>query len=350
MKIEKAYKNIEDIITYGFLYRGIRYNNNTIILKTITDKEYRLLPFYASYESVDTILYRLAFSTFMINGHNVLDDRNEAIPELFNFYNGLSTVSLNNLLENSNKVYNEYLESLEFLEGFCYTDRSRVLWKILSSKDVVSSGSYYGIQGSENLGLNTAQESWIVINKQLDAEDDYNTQFRLSLMVASSFSGKGAQKIENSYDAHRKELDELRADIAKYGHNTNRVREQQRENNGWTKAPKSREDLVRELNREMSGEKDKHDIYIDMWIKQQRDKAEEVKRKVREKQYAFQEKLKKDIDFSKSEDSRIATPEEIAQLVKMKVTPGIARPSEPLNKDNSTEKVLRKIGGTVIKG
>lgn len=193
MKVEIAYKNIEDIITYGFLCKGIRYSNNILILKTITDKEYRLLPFYVSYENVDTVIYRLVFSTFMINGYNVLINRNETIPDLFEFYNGLSTVSLNSLVENSNKIYKEYLESLDFLEGFCYTDRSRVLWKILSSKDIVSSGNYYGIQGSENLGLNTAQESWIVINKQLDAEDDYNTQFRLSLMVASSFSGKGVR-------------------------------------------------------------------------------------------------------------------------------------------------------------
>ena len=349
MKIEKAYKNIEDIITCGFLYRGIYYDNNIIILKTISDKEYRLLPLYVAQESVDAIIYRLAFSTLMINGFNVLMDRNENIPELFNFYNSLSVVSLNNLVENSNKIYNEYLESLEFLEGFCYTEKSRVLWKVLSGRDVINSGSYYGILGSESLGLNTAQESWIVINKQLDVEDDYNTQFRLSLMITSAFSGKGAQTIERSYEAHKKELEELREEIAKYGQDKKRVIAKQHENNGWASALKSREDIVRELNREMSGNKDKHDMFVDSWIKKQRDAAEEAKKAAEEKQKAFRKKLETDIDLTKMEDSRVATPEEIAKLKKKKVIHGIELPSDPLEKKYKKEDVLRKIGGTIIK-
>jgi hypothetical protein len=350
MRVEKAYRNIEAIITFGFLHKGLRYKNNIIILKTITDKEYQLIPFYTTYENLDSVLYRLAFSTFMINGYNFLVDRNETIPELFSFYNELSTVSLNKIMDASNKVYNEYIESLEFLEGFCYTDRSRALWKILSGKDVTTKGSYYGIQGTENLGLNSAQESWIVINRQLDSEEDYNTQFRLSLMIASSFSGKGAQKIENSYEAHLKELEELRADIAKYGHDRNRWINQQKERNGWGYIAKTREDLVRELNREMSGDKDKHDAYIESWIQKQKNQAELAEKEAERKRKEFRNKLNNDINFSKIEYSRAATAEEIANLDKKRVIPGTAKATDPLERGRRSEDVLKKFGSTVIGG
>lgn len=348
MKVETAYANLEEIITCGFLSRGIRYKDSVLILKTITDKEYHLLPFYAADEGITAVLYRLVFSTFMINGYNFLVNRNEIIPNLIDFYEGFSVVGFHSLVQQCNKVYEEYLESLEFLEGFCYTDKSRALWKILSKNKAINVNNYYGIPGTENLGLNTAQESWIIINDQLDAEESYNVQFRLSLMIASSFSGKGAQKIENSYEAHRKELEEVRMDLAKYGYDKKRILKEKEKIKGWSALPKTREDMVRELNREMSGDRDKHDNFIENWIKRQEEQALAVKQEAEMKQKAFRQKLEQDIDFTKFEDSRVATPEEVERLMKKKEKPGRAKASDPLEKKYSTEDVLKKIGSKII--
>jgi hypothetical protein len=346
MKVEKAYKNIEDIITYGFLYRGICYRDSVIILKTISDKEYKLIPFYIPDSNDNLPLYRLAFSTFMINGYNFLIDRNNNISKLIDFYNNISITSVQRLMANVNEVYKEYIDSLDFLEGFCYSDKSRVLWSIYKGSN---NSSLCGIEGIDNIGLNSTQESWIVINRQLDEEEEYNKDFRLSLMVASSMNGKGCQKIENQYDFHKKELEEVREGIVKYGYDKRRILKSKEENKGWATPLKTREDTVRELNRQMSGDKDKHDIFIDDWIKKQKEKVEDTKRLSEEKQKVFRDKIKKDIDFTKLEDSRMATPEEVERMMKSKTIRGVESPSDPLEKKHNTEDVLRKISGTVIK-
>lgn len=346
MELERAYSNIEDIITYGFLCRGLCYKNSTIILKTISDKEYKLIPFYTPDQTDNLSLCRLAFSTFMVNGSNFLIDRNKNIPDLINFYKDISVTAFSKILADTNNLHKEYLDSLNFLEGFCYTDRSRVLWNIYSG---VNNLNFYGIEGSNNLGINSTQESWVAINRQLDSEEDYNREFRLSLMVASSMNSKGCKKIESSYEFHKKELEELREEIAKYGYDKRRILKKKEEKDGWAIPLKTREDIVRELNREMSGDMDKHDTFIDNWIKEQKEKAEEAKRLAEEKQKAYRAKINKDIDFSKMEDSRMATPEEVKRIMSKKVISGVTRPSDPLERKYSTEEVIRKVSGTVIK-
>jgi hypothetical protein len=282
----------------------------------------------------------------MINGYNFLIDRNSNISKLISFYNNIAVTSVQNIMDSVNEVYKEYIDSLDFLEGFCYSDKSRVLWNIYKGSNNVS---LCGIEGIANLGINSTQESWIVINRQLDEEEEYNKDFRLSLMVASSMNGKGCQKIESQYDFHKRELEELRKDIIKYGYDKRRVLKSKEENKGWAVPLKTREDMVRELNRQMSGDKDKHDVFVDDWIKKQKEKVEETKRLSEEKQKIFRDKVSKDIDFTKMEDSRMATPEEVKRLMKSKTIRGVDSPSDPLEKKYSTEDVLRKVSGTVIK-
>lgn len=348
MEISRAYDNLEEIITYGFLFRGVCYNNSIIVLKTISDKEYRLIPFYTNDENHTLLLYRLAFSTFMINGYNFLKDRNNSIDKLVTLYNTMPVNTLQHLIEQSNIIFKEQSDSVECLEGFCYSNQSRNLWNILKSNTAVNIGSYYGIEGIENVGLNSVQENWIMVNRQLDDEEEYNQQFRFSLMVASSFNPKGCKQMGSQYDAQREELEEVRKEIIKYGYDKKRVIEKKKENNGWASKMNSREDVVRELNRQMSGDKDKHDLFMESWINAQKKKAEDARRAYEEKQKEFRKKLENDVDFSKVEGSRVATPEEIERLTKKSIVKGISAASDPLEKKYSKEDIIRKVSGTVI--
>lgn len=348
MDINKAYDNLEEIITYGFLFRGVCYNNSIIILKTISDKEYRLIPFYTNDENYTLLLYRLAFSTFMVNGYNFLKDRNNSISKLVDLYSTIPVNVLQHLIDQSNIIFKEQSDSVDCLEGFCYSSRSRNLWSILKNGTAANRGTYYGIEGIENIGLNSVQENWIMVNRQLDEEEDYNQQFRFSLMVASSFNPKGCKQMGSQYDAQREEQEEVRKDIIKYGYDKNRVIKKKQENDGWASKMNSREDVVRELNRQMSGDKDKHDLFMENWIKDQQKKAEDAKRSYEEKQKEFRKKLENDVDFSKVEGSRVATPEELEKLTKKSVFKGISVATDPLEKIYSKDDIIRKVSGTVI--
>jgi hypothetical protein len=349
MDVLEGYDYLEKIITYGFLPSTVRYKDNVIVFKTISDKEYKQISFYNSGGDYNWSLYRLAFSTFMINGSNCLNNREEAINKLLEFYSKIPITGYLKFLQDVDELHNIYLDSLKFLEGFCYTGSSRVLWRVFDTS-VADTSYYYGIPGIKNVGLNNAQENWIVINKQLDEEEDYNTQFRLSLMVASSFNGKGAQQIGSRFDFHKKELDDLREEIAKYGYDKRRI-EKKKEEDGWAQPLRTREELVKELNRQMSGDKDKHDQFLDKCIEGERRRAEDAKTAAAEKQKQFRDNLKNDVDLTKMEGSRIATAEEIKELFnkdKKKELPG-SMASSAFEGMNSKERILKKVGKTKIK-
>jgi hypothetical protein len=347
MEVKEAYDNIEKILTYGFLPSVARYNNSVIVFKTITDKEYKQISFYNNEADYNWSLYRLAFSTFMINGSNCLENREEAITKLLDFYSKIPITTFVKFLQDVDSLHDIYLESLNFLEGYCYTAKSKILWKVFDTS-VADTSFYYGIPGIKNVGLNNAQENWILINKQLDEEEDYNTQFKLSLMIASSFNGKGARDIGSKFDFHKQELEDLREEVAKYGYDKRRIEMSKKE--GWAKPLRTREELIRELNRQMSGDKDKHDSFLDQCIESERKHAEGAKKAVEEKQKKFRDTVQKDIDLSKVESSRVATEEEVAKLFeKSKKKIRGAVPTDAYEKFNMHEKVLKKIGVTKIK-
>lgn len=349
MKVSEAYGNIEKIVTFGFLPLGLRYGGHSFILKTVTDKEYKFLSFLAGKDNIDLALSRLAYSTYMIDGVNYLEDRSKQIPYLIDFYKRLPSSFFRKLIDVTNSIHEKYLKSVDCLEGFCYTNRSRHLWKV-SQGNLPNLGFYHGISGAFNTGLNVVQENWTIINTNLDAEDDYEVQFRLSLMVASAFSGKGAKEMGGRFDFHKKELTSLREEIKKYGYDKKRAVKETRKDQ-WAKPIRTREDLVRELNRQMSGDMDRHDLFINEWVKGQAERAEAARKASEEKQKKFRETVLEDSVLEKMEPSRIATPEDIAKLTNARASekPGVAVPSDAYKKTEEKDRVMKKLSGTVIR-
>ena len=347
--IQQAYDNIEKILLYGFLTAGVSYGDHYFLFKNITNKEYENLCFYrGSDNAAEDVLYHLSFCTVFIDGCNLLEDRFVKIQDLKKFYKRMPISFVLRIRDVLKKLNTEYIDSLKFMEGFCYTDRSRYLWRVFDIRD---SSRYTGIAGLENAGVNSVQENWIVINKRLDEEDVYDKELNLALMVASATNPKGTKVISRNHDFHKNELEELREDIAKYGYDRKRVEEQQ-EKAVWTAPLKSREDLVRELYRQMSGKKDRHDLFIEEWIKQQKAAAEKAKQQVEDRQREYRVKLQ-EVDLSSVEESKPITTSELNKiLAKKKVSdigPGVTQPIINVNDNEDKERFLKKISATVIR-
>jgi len=345
MNIQQAYENIEKIIIQGFLTVGISFNKNYFLIKNITDKEYNNMDFYRSEnDKYYNILYHLSFCTVFINSINFLEKRIENISKLVKFYTSMPISFIVKIRDIIEKLNNEYLASLNYLEGFCYTDRSRYLWSVV---DINSRSQYLGIAGLNNVGMNSVQENWIIINKKLDDEDSYQKSLDLSFLIASASNPKGVKVLSRNYDSHKKELDELRSDIAKYGYDRKRIEEQQVKAE-WTAPIKSREDLVRELYRQMSGKKDKHDLFIDQWMKQQRDMAEEAKKQAETRQREFRVKLQ-DVDMTRLEESMpISSAELKKRLIKNKISEKSNQSMSSFENYDQKDRFIKKISSTII--
>jgi len=341
MPAEDAYAIIDRIIVNGFLTAEMRVDGSYIVMKNMSDRESLMLDMFRDAENVlDDIACRLSFCTFSVDGMNFLPSRAEAMPALMGFWREAPTslvVATNMAVQG---ISERYLEVISYLEGYCYTDKSRYLWRVYKE------GGLFAVPGAVALGLNAVQENWAVVNRSLDDEDDYNKDFNLSLMVASSFNSKGAKVISRNYDTKRTELLELRAEIAKWGYDRKRVEEEKKQSE-WTVPLRSREDLVRELYRQMRGEKDKHDLFMEKWMQKQRERAEQVKQRAIERAKQWREKAQAAPIDMEGEDSRQATSEEVEKLsgARASYVSKYMSAYEGLDKD---ERFLRKIGARVI--
>jgi len=348
MEVQEAYDNLENLIAQGFITFEFSYNGLRGVLKSLSDKEYKTLYLYTDEsDKIESIYYRLALSTYMMNGTNFLENRNNRIPELIDFYKKLPAVFTGQLIEYIEDLHIKYLDSVDCLEGFCYTKRSRFLWKALNNNLLVNA-NMYGIPGIENLGLSNIQENWIVVNKSLDQEEDYATQLNLSLIIASSLNGKGAKSISSKYESNKAEIDTYREEVIKYGWDKKRLEEQDK-SEAWAAPLRTKEDLIHELNRQMTGVKDKHDLFMDKWYEQKIKKAEEAKNAIIKSQEEFKKKML-ELPIDDSEGSKpISNADMEAKFKGKNVYSGAARSTESYATEDQQEKFLSVISKKIIR-
>lgn len=313
MKVSEAYENIERIIVYGFLSVRISYNGHDLLIKNISDKEYQQMQMLCSGRDRMNF-FSLAYSTISIDGYNLLENRNEGVEYAIDLYKKLPSVFVIKVVSAINELNQTYIDSLDFLEGFSYSARSRHLWSVI---DPNNRSIYTGIRGLDIVGINSVTESWIGINKKLDGEEEYGREFNNTLLIVGASNYKSAKMLSKNYENSLNELKELRTEICKYGYDKKRVEENKKKRDQWTAPLVSREDLVRELYRQMSGDKDRHDLYIDEWIKRQKIKAELASKNVEERQKAFRKKIE-ETDLDLLEPSKPISSQELNKILEQK--------------------------------
>jgi hypothetical protein len=345
MEVNEAYDILEKIIVQGFLHDYYDLKGNRVVLKTLNEIEYNNLNFYVGVDSEDRSIYELVFSTLMIDGINVLSDRDDKIKDVYSMYLDLDTINYDKIRDKVRGLQVKYLKSLKFLEGFCYTDKSRFLWKGINS-GVLATEKLTGLHGTGNLGINSVQNNWVVVNRRLDSEDEFEKSFNLAILIASSFNSKGSKSVSRSFESQRDELKEVRKGIAKFGYDKLRY-EKERSLDGWSMPIKSRSDLVRELDKQIKGEKDKHDLFIEEWLIKQKELAEAASQAVEEKRIKYRESLEVREDIN-TEGSRLATSEEILRLNDRRNF-GIQEESAVTGSLQEKQAFIKKVSSVVLK-
>lgn len=347
-EVQSAYRDLENLIIYGFLTARMSISNQTILLKGITDREFSLFDMIIPYsgEDKDHYLFQLSYSTVFINELNCLRNRESNIPDLVEFYRRMPISALDVIRRTISNLNDRTVNVLDYLEGYCYSPESRSLWKIL---DLEHRDSFAALPGVSEVGVNVIQRNWAMVNQSLDKEDEYETMFNLAVFISSSMNSKGAKDVSRSHAMRRRELEELREEITKYG--VDRKRREKKES-GWASPLNSKEDLVRELQNQMEGKKDKHDLFIEEWARRQREKSEEAKRQAELRQQEYREKIQ-DVDLTTIEGSRPVSVEELRKaLEKQRQSQSEEikkRKIEGSYNSEMKDRVIRKIGSTILK-
>jgi len=346
MERAEAYSALADLIFKGFLTTELKVDNKLLIFKTVNEKEYDLIKVYSGRPDVLDYqmrfnVYFLIFSLFIADNQNILCDRSNKIPDLYKYFLSFPAQVLNKMVTDLNVLRTITYESVKYLEGFSYTNISRGNWVTLRG-NLPSTTEFTGIPGTSELGMNVHQESWCAINKAMDDEDDYHKDFILFLMVSSASNPKGSRTIRNQYESAKKMAEDRKKKMAKDGF----IDTKKWSPEGWAVSTDTAEELVAELEREISGVKDKHDIFMENYMKNLRDQAEKRVQEAEERINRIREGH--DNVFIDGEQ-RAMTSEEVENLMSKKGNTTAIVPEDVVTPEDKN-KFYKKIGARVLTG
>lgn len=345
MDKEKAYSTLSELIFKGFIVADLNIGGESLIVKTINNRELdtiRILsgnPGSPGY-TVRFNAYYLAFSVVSIEGENFLINRDGKVKDLYQKFLKLTVSLFRNIIRKTNNIRAEALMAAKYLEGFCYTKKSRRLWQI-NGGIVPNKHFLTGFLGTSELGMNVFQENWVLINRVLDSEDDYNNKFSMALLIASASNPKGTRKIRNQHQGHIRNVEERRSKLATQGF----IDEKKWSSEGWAAPVDTTEELVAELNRQMSGVKDKHDVFIDNYMQKLKDDADRRTKEAENRIKRAREGLE---DIYITSTQRALTPEEMSNLIKNRNKSIISTSSETQASENDKQRFLNKVSGRVL--
>lgn len=345
MTRDEAYGALSDLIFRGFLTTELVLNGKSFIFKTVNDREFSIMKAYAGHP--DKPDYNTRFNTlfivhslFLIDGENILSERRNQLSKLCDLFTAMPDVLFKKFFIEMNTVRSLSFEVLKYLEGFSYTDHSRRSWKTLCG-GVPCDEAFTGIVGTKEMGLNAHQESWIQINRMLDEEALYNRELSNALLIASATNPKGTRKIRSQHDATTQAAEDRRKQLAEIGYKETTGRWSPE---GWAAPVDTVEELLDELNRQMNGVKDKHDLFIEDYLKKLKEEADQKTKEAEERILA----ARGDAPAGVTSTQRVVTAEEMQDIMRKRSSSLVSVQSEDVASPEDQDKFLTKVGAKVL--
>lgn len=239
--------------------------------------------------------WMIAHSTWMFNGHCYLGDQT-IIPLLFEKYCQLPKQVIESLLHIVIGLNNRASKAIELVPIFCYESLSRLLWRQYQGNSYPSMRQI-GLPGIENLGSNTAQRMWSSFNTIEDLNEQFEAGWSHAKFVASSMAPKGIEQM-NRTDKQARETQAAKKQEL-FDHTYYVAMEILDKDDKFvgteTQLPKmvsasTEDELMAEMRRALTGEKDWHDRMIDSYKQHILDKQ---RKETQERQQRIDEAMRK---------------------------------------------------------
>jgi len=278
----EVYRDVEPIIFRGFLTLPGEINTVPFIFKSLNHHEFEMLRFSGGLYHLkdqsqvpDAFWHRfLAYGVFMVEGVNILADRAKHLPDLVAMFADLPAAAVTRLVRYLSEVNRRATNAVALTEAYAMENYSRYRWAQLQGIDLTSP-SITGVEGTQFLGLNWAQQTWKAINYFDDRNEQNEREWENAKFVGSCMAGKGISKIyQQDTDRRQKEKDErfsrkdklLRAVLL-----GEKEAEKKHQGQGEVMiAARSVDELASQLERDLKGEKDWHDQVIERQERQVR--------------------------------------------------------------------------------
>lgn len=266
----EVWKDVEPLLYRGFLTLPAEINGVYFVFKSLNHHEFELLRFYGDYRDTKKQAFWdifLAHCVFVVDGVNILKDRDRWIQKVSEVFLSLPKGVKSDIIRHVSEVNRKASVALTLTEAYAMEPMSRYRWMQLKGLDL-SSVSVTGIEGTQQLGLNWAQQLWRALNLVEDRNEQQERDWENAKFVGSCFAGKGISKVySHDTERRRKEHEERISRKDRILREVLLGEKVDSKNTALPGAvitiPKTVEELASQLEKDLRGEQDWHDKVIE---------------------------------------------------------------------------------------
>lgn len=292
---EGVWEELEKYLFTGFLVNPASVSDHSFVFKSLNHYEVKNIEFMKPAKSAPADAkshFRncfIAYSVFMVDGVNVLFERQRNINRLIKIISKIPPPVQEKIVAHLASLNARAHRLYPLTEVYVHENRSRYRWMQVQNIPVHAALAT-GIAGTDELGMNYSQQTWIALNRVLDRRDEMERDWSNAKFIGSCFAGKGVRAVDDR-DRARLERERVEQEDKKMrvlhaylnrlptGEDPPQVTQLP---DGRTAtvvkkfAADSVEELADQLSAALSGEKDHHDVVVERRIKQLRDRARAI--------------------------------------------------------------------------
>lgn len=264
-----VYKDVEPMLFRGFLHVPANIGGVPFVFKSLNHHEFELLGLSEPAEGRSGIqrFYNLflAYGVFMVDGVNVLRDRDRWLPQLSAMFQDLNEQARRKVVWHLSEINRKASKAVVLSEAFSMEPQSRLRWAQMRGADITGT-AVTGVQGTDCLGMNWGQMTWRALNYFEDLKEQSERDWENAKFIASSMAGKGMSKVHNQDRQRReKELEErfARKDKILRFAVLGEPLDSDKHGGRQVIAARTVEELTTQLENDLKGEKDWHDMVVE---------------------------------------------------------------------------------------
>lgn len=267
----EVYRDVVPLLTKGFLMQSADVNDVLFVFKSLNHHEFEMVRLVGGFRGDRQPMSRfwdifLAYCVFMVDGQNILVDRDRFIPELAKTFAVFPIDAKQRIIRHLSELNRRASVATILTEAYSMEGYSRFRWSQVADLDLMAP-TLTGVGGTDRLGLNYAQLTWRSINYYQDMSEQQERDWENAKFIGSCFAGKGLQSVYNKdEDRRRKHKEEIvaRKDqilrLALFGEEP---KSEKQKGHAVVIAAQTTEELAAQLQHDLRGEKDWHDEVIE---------------------------------------------------------------------------------------
>lgn len=261
------YAGIEDLLNPGFFTHAVTVGGVSLSLRSPSPGDLFLLRNRVGRHPTeeDWMLWSLSTCTWMLDGALLLEDVNFPV-QLIRLYRSLPLSARKVLYSTLLALFDKMERVSHGVFSFFLEERSRHLWVQLGGENPTSE-KVTGVPGTSHLGMNLVQRMWVAFNQIEDRRIADANLGQWSKFVASASNPKGVKQVTSQEKMHLEEervrRQEERDTFYYMCIGVLRNDDTFMDGSALQKKSKSAQDLQKEFQQWVTGEKDVHDTIVD---------------------------------------------------------------------------------------